>query len=397
MPAIKATDQIIYVGVQDPTLRVFDVIVYTEYGTSYNSYIVQGRDKTVLFETVKDRFYDEFIANVKEAIDPGKIDYIVVSHTEPDHTGALAKTLALAKNATVVCSPSAAMFLKEILNEEFKVHAVKDGESIDIGGLTMQFMLLPMLHWPDTMLTYMPELKALFTCDFLGCHYSDPHVFNDLMNDDFAGAYRHYFNSIMAPYCDPYVKNALARIEPLEISFIGNGHGPVLRKDIDKYVGIYKELACGEKREAPRAAVVFASAYGYTAALADAIIEGIREEGISDVNRFDLVKDDKQAAAEAVRDADGFLLGSSTIVADALPPVYEMLLGLNPVVHKGRVAGAFGSYGWSGEAIGNLIVRMKQLRLNVVGEGYKARFKPSAEQLDGAREYGREFARALRR
>ena len=397
MPAIKATEHISYVGVQDPALRVFDVVVHTEYGTSYNSYIVQGRDKTVLFETVKDRFFDEFIENVREVVDPEKIDYIVVSHTEPDHSGSLAATLKLAKNATVVCSPSAAMFLKEILNEDFPVNVVKDGESLDIGGMTMQFMLLPMLHWPDTMLTYIPELKALFTCDFLGCHYSDARVFNDLMNDDFVGAYRHYFKSILAPYCDPYVKNALKRIEPLELSFIGNGHGPVLRKDIDKYVAIYKGLACGEKRENPRVAVVFASAYGYTAALADAIIEGIREEGISDVSRFDLVEDDKQEAAAAMRDAEGFLLGSSTIVGDALPPVYEMLLGLNPVVDKGKVAGAFGSYGWSGEAVGNLIARMKQLRLNIVGEGFKARFKPSAEQLDGARGYGREFAKALRR
>ncbi|MPN46910.1 Flavo-diiron protein FprA2 [bioreactor metagenome] len=110
-----------------------------------------------------------------------------------------------------------------------------------------------------------------------------------------------------------------------------------------------------------------------------------------------MVKDDKQAAAAAIHDSDGFLLGSSTIVGDALPPVYEMFLGLNPVVDKGKVAGAFGSYGWSGEAVGNLIARMKQLRFNVVGEGYKARFKPSAEQLEGAREYGREFARTLRR
>ena len=136
---------------------------------------------------MKDRFFDEFIANVKEVVDPGKIDYIVVSHTEPDHSGSLAATLKLAKNATVVCSPSAAMFLKEILNEDFRARVVKDGESIDIGGMTMEFMLLPMLHWPDTMLTYIPELKALFSCDFLGCHYSDDRVFNDLISDDFVG------------------------------------------------------------------------------------------------------------------------------------------------------------------------------------------------------------------
>ena len=342
MGALLAKENIWYVGTQDPNLRVFDIIMHSDWGTSYNAYLVKGSEKTALFETSKLEFFDEFLANVREVCDPASIDYIVVDHTEPDHTGSMEKLLELAPNATVLGSATALNFLKQIVNHDFTCRAVTEKDTVDLGGMTLHFLSVPFLHWPDSMYTYIPEAKALFTCDSFGCHYADSRVFNDLIEGDFTQAYKYYFDCIIGPFKRPYMVNALEKIKGLDIEFVGNGHGPVLRSDVQKYLDMYA------------------------------------------------------AAAAAVEDADGFLLGSPTLVGDALPPVYEMLLGLNPIIHKGKFAGAFGSYGWSGEAVPNLVARMQQLKLSLPAEGLRVRFKPTEQDLTAAKEYGAAFARAVK-
>ena len=394
MGALLAKENIWYVGTQDPNLRVFDIIMHSDWGTSYNAYLVKGSEKTALFETSKLEFFDEFLANVREVCDPASIDYIVVDHTEPDHSGSLEKLLALAPNATVLGSATALNFLKQIVNHEFACRAVTEKDTVDLGGMTLHFLSVPFLHWPDSMYTYIPEAKALFTCDSFGCHYADERVFNDLIEGDFTEAYKYYFDNIIGPFKRPYMTNALKRVRALDVEFIGNGHGPVLRSDIGKYLDMYEEWCKPEVRETKRVAIAYVSAYGYTKELAEHIAAGAREEGV-DVQVFDLVTSDNAAAKAAVADSDGFLLGSPTLVGDALPPVYEMLIGLNPIIHKGKFAAAFGSYGWSGEAVPNLTARMQQLKLSMPLEGMRVRFKPTAEDLAKAEEYGRSFARAV--
>ncbi len=396
MGALKATDNIHWVGVLDKNLRVFDIVMYTEYGTSYNSFIVKGSEKTVLFETVKDKFYDEFYANINEVCDPKEIDYIVVNHTEPDHTGSLRRLLEHAPNATVLASQTAIAFLKDIVNEPFPHKVVTEKDTIDIGGMTMQFLSVPMLHWPDSMYTFIPEIKALFTCDSLGCHYADDRVFNDLMQDiDFSDAYRYYFDNIMGPYKYPHVYNAMERIKDLDIQFVGNGHGPVLRTNIAEYIEMYREwskpVPAGEKF----VVIPYVSAYGYTASLAKSIERGLYSGGVKKVKLYDLVTDPMDKARADVEKADGILIGSPTLVGDALPPIYEVMLGLNPVIHRGKLAGAFGSYGWSGEAVHNITSRLEQLRMNIPLPGIRVRLKPTDEDLVDAFKYGEDFAREL--
>lgn len=252
--------------------------------------------------------------------------------------------------------------MKEIVNGPFPSRAVTEKDEIDLGGLTMKFLSVPMLHWPDSMYTYIPELKALFTCDSFGCHYADPRVFNDLIDGDFTPAYKYYFDHIIGPFKDPFMRSALNKIGSLPVEFVGNGHGPVLRSGVQKYFDMYRTWCRPEQRPEKVVAVAYVSAYGYTRRLAEHIRDGLKEGGVR-VEMYDLVSDDTAAAKAAVAAADGFLLGSPTLVGDALPPVYEMFLGLNPIIHKGKPAGAFGSYGWSGEAVPNLTARMQQLRL----------------------------------
>ena len=396
MSAIKAMDDLWWVGVEDHDLRVFDIVMHSDWGTSYNAYAVRGSEGVALFETVKEKFFDEYLANLKEVCSLDEVRYIVVGHTEPDHSGSLEKLLDLTPNATVVGSATAITFLKEIVNKPFASRAVKDGETIDLGGRTLSFLSVPFLHWPDSMYTYIPELGALFTVDSFGCHYADDRVFNDLIDGDFTEAYKYYFDCIMGPF-KPFVLKALDKIKGLDIRFIGNGHGPVLRTDIPKYLEMYRAWATpvAVPADERRVAIAYVSAYGYTRQLAGVIADALAEGGVKHVELYDLVECDLETARAAVQSADGFLLGSPTLVGDALPPIYEMLVGLNPIIHKGKPAGAFGSFGWSGEAVPKLTAQMQAIGLQLPVEGLKVRFKPSEAQLAEARQFGLDFAAAV--
>ena len=396
MSAIKAMDDLWWVGVEDHDLRVFDIVMHSDWGTSYNAYAVRGTEGVALFETVKEKFFDEYLENIQQVCSLDEVRYIVVGHTEPDHSGSMEKLLKLVPNATVVGSATALTFLKEIVNGPLKSRAVKDGDTIDLGGRTLTFLSVPFLHWPDSMYTYIPEMKALFTVDSFGCHYADDRVFNDQIEGDFTEAYKYYFDCIMGPF-KPFVLKALDKIKGLDIQFIGNGHGPVLRTDIPKYLEMYRQWATpvAVPADQRRVAIAYVSAYGYTRMIANAVAEGLADAGVKKVELYDLVEADLATARTAVQSADGFLLGSPTLIGDALPPVYEMLIGLNPIIHKGKPAGAFGSYGWSGEAVPKLIAQMQAIGLSLPVEGLKIRFKPSQEQLEQARQYGRDFGAAV--
>lgn len=396
MSAIKAMDDLWWVGVEDHDLRVFDIVMHSDWGTSYNAYAVRGAEGVALFETVKEKFFDEYLQNLKEVCSLDEVKYIVVGHTEPDHSGSLEKLLELTPNATVVGSATAITFLKEIVNKPFASRAVKEGDTIDLGGRTLTFLSVPFLHWPDSMYTYIPEMKALFTVDSFGCHYADDRVFNDLIDGDFTDAYKYYFDCIMGPF-KPFVLKALDKIKPLDIQFIGNGHGPVLRANIPHYLELYRQWATPVVVPADerRVAIAYVSAYGYTKQLAGVIADALAEGGVKHVELYDLVECDLETARAAVQTADGFLLGSPTLVGDALPPIYEMLVGLNPIIHKGKPAGAFGSYGWSGEAVPKLTAQMQAIGLKLPVEGLKVRFKPSEAQLAEARQFGLDFAAAV--
>ena len=397
MGAVPAMDRVWYVGVQDKNLRVFDIIMETQNGTSYNAFLVKGSEKTVLIETVKDKFCEEFFSNLREVCDPADIDYIVANHTEPDHSGCLGRLLELAPKATVLGTNTALTFLGEILNRPFPRQAVTEADHISLGDLTLQFYSASMLHWPDAQFTYIPELKALLSCDSFGCHYADDRIFNDLIGDadSFLEAYKYYFDNIMGPYKFPFMGRALDKIKDLDIEFIGNGHGPVLRKDIPRYIELYREWSQPVKNPEKTVVIAYVSAYGYTAQLAKQIAAGIQEGGVPNVETYDLVTDDMTAAQAALEAADGILLGSPTLVGDALPPIYEAMLCLNPVIHRGKFAGAFGSYGWSGEAVQNVSARLDQLHMKLPLPGMRVRLKPTGEDLTAAHKFGEDFAAAM--
>ncbi len=397
MKSLKLKENVYWVGSLDPNLRVFDIIMNTEFGTTYNSYCIKGRDRTVLIETVKLKFFDEYIERLKEITDIQKIEYIIVNHTEPDHAGSIEKMLDLNPNISIIGSKTAIDFLKHITNKEFKYLEVKSGDGLSLGDKTLKFIDAKCLHWPDSMYTYLVEDKVLFTCDSFGAHYSlDTILQSTIKNqDDYMKAFKYYYNMILAPYKSFFLE-AIARIEALEIDMVCPGHGPVLDEDPWKIIKLSKEYSTDINPNKNKTVVIpYVSAYGYTGELAHSIKKAVEDAGL-DVKIFDLVYADKNEVLKEIKWADGVLFGSPTILGEALKPIWDIMTDIYSVTHRGKLASAFGSYGWSGEAVPDLMERIKQLKMKPFKEGFRIRFKPSEKQLGEAYEFGKEFAEAVK-
>ncbi len=394
MKAVKVTDKIYWVGVQNPKLRVFDVIMETRWGTSYNSYLIRGSKKTALVDAVKDSFGDEQLGRIRDVCDPATIDYIICNHTEPDHSGSLARLLDLAPNAKVVCSKPASVFLKEITNRTLDYIIVDDGHELDLGDLNIRFFSVPFLHWPDSIFTYVESEKFLSSGDVFGFHFSAENIFDDKtpLTDEMVESQKYYYDVIMSPF-SPYVLRAVDKIKDLDIKIIGPSHGPVLRTDPQKSVENYRKWAQPAVNDPKKVFVGYVSCYGYTKQLGETIAEQLKGAGL-DVELADISEIGVQAAVQKIERADAFAIGSPTLNRDVLEPVWNVLTALCPITVKGKKAVVFGSYGWSGEASKYMGQRLSNLDVKVVATS-TAKLKPSDAELSGAAEAGKALAESI--
>lgn len=395
MKSLEIKKDLYWVGALDPDLRVFDIIMYTPYGTTYNSYVVKGSEKVAVFETVKEKFFEQYLSRLKSLdIDITNIDYIVVDHTEPDHAGSVAKLLELSPKAKIVGSTPAIKFMKNIANRDFEFIIVNDGDSLNLGNKTLKFISAPFLHWPDSIYTYVVEDNVLITCDSFGSHYCTENIFNDLVENEenYMDALKYYYDCIMGPF-KAHVLKAVNKIRALEIDMICTGHGPVLRENPWRIVDLYEKWSKAETFTdgINRVTISYVSAYGYTETLAKKIAEGINSVGNFKITMYDIINHDMLDIVNSISESDGILFGSPTINADLVTPVRELLTKLNPIIHGGKVAGAFGSYGWSGEAVPNIENRLKELKMKLYSPSLKVIFKPSEEDLENAFNYGKDF------
>ena len=392
MKALKLRENFYWTGIVDANLRVFDIIMYTEFGTTYNSYVLKTGDKTVLFETAKEKFFDDYLEKLKEIIDVESIDYLVVEHTEPDHAGSVERLLDLNPGMKIIATGCALGFLKEIVNRDFTGIRISDNMTMKIGDRTLRFLFVPNLHWPDTMYTYIEEEQILVTCDSFGSHYGLDDVLLSKVTDweGYMRATKYYYDNIIGPF-KPFMLKALERVRELDISMICTGHGPVIDDKIDFILNTYEEWSTVVNPNLKKTVIMpYVSAYGYTKSLAEKIAEGIRASGDIDVRAYDMVEADQAKVLEELGFADGILFGSPTIVGEALKPIWDLTTSIFAGTHGGKLASAFGSYGWSGEAVPHLIERLKQLNMKVT-EGFRVRFKPDENQLQEAFEYGFNF------
>lgn len=398
MDSLKLKENLYWVGIEDFDMRVFDIIMTTEYGSSFNSYILKGSEKTALFETEKTKFFNDYLKEIEQVVPVKEIDYIIMNHTEPDHADGIGELLKLNPDITVYGTTAAINNLKQIMNrEDFKFQIVKNLETLSLGDITLEFHTLPNLHWPDTMWTYAKEIKTLFPCDSFGSHFATKEVLRSLVTDEegYWKATKYYFDCILGPFRHPFVENGLKRLETLDVDMICTGHGPVLDSHIDEIVAKYKEWCSEPAKDGKTVVIPYVTAYGYTEMLAKALAEGLNESGVK-TELYDMVEEkDADKVIAAITAADGLLIGSPTIVGEALPPVANLLNGLHAALVKGKPAAAFGSFGWSGEAVPNLSAKLTQLKYNVQ-EGLKVKFKPSDADLAAAKEYGKTFASLLK-
>ncbi|HSQ06170.1 MAG TPA: FprA family A-type flavoprotein [Chromatiaceae bacterium] len=399
--AVEVAPGVHWIGALDPTLRTFDIILKTANGTTYNAYLVRGTDGVAIVDTVKAEFADEFFARLESVARYDEIKAIVLNHLEPDHSGALPELMRRAPQATLYISTRANSMLKALLKPAdgaLEYTTVGTGDEVDLGGRRLRFLHTPFLHWPDTQCTYLVEGQVLFSGDVFGCHYCDNRLFNDRVGD-FRFSFDYYYAHIMRPF-KQHVMEALRLIEPLPLKIIAPTHGPILRERPRRYVTHYRELSTSSLsdpfgRDERSLVVFYMSSYGNTARMADAVRAGADAVGGVRVSLYDLEGGEIDPFVDLIEEADGLAFGSPTINGDAVKPVWDLLSSLAVVNLKGKVGAAFGSYGWSGEAVRMIEDRMRGLKMRVPVAGLRVKLIPTEEELAECHAFGSQIAEAL--
>jgi flavorubredoxin len=399
--AIEFAPGVHWIGAMDPSLRNFDIILKTANGTSYNAYLIRGSEGVAIVDTVKENFADEFFHRLESVASYEEIRVIVLNHLEPDHSGALPQLMERAPQARLYISQRATSMLKGLLKprgDTFEYTTVVTDDRVSLGDRSLRFLHTPFLHWPDTQCTYLEEQQVLFSGDVFGCHFCDGRLFNDKVGD-FRFSFDYYYAHIMRPF-KVHVLDALDLIEPLSLNIIAPTHGPILRDRPERYVRHYRELSTssltGEIGNNEKSLMIFyMSSYGNTARMAEAIYAGADEVGGVRVSLFDLEGGEVEPFVDLIEGADALVFGSPTINGDAVKPVWDLLSSLVVVNLKGKVGAAFGSYGWSGEAIGMVEDRMRGLKMRVPLSGVRVKLIPDDEELAQCRTFGRNIATIL--
>ena len=390
---INVTDSVKWIGVLDYDIKSFDIVMHTDYGTTYNSYFINAEKKAVI-EVAKEKFSETYLGKLRAVTDPEEIRYIILNHTEPDHSGSLRLLLDLAPSATVVGSGNAIRYLEDIVNVPFKSLVVKHGDKLDLGNKTLSFISAPNLHWPDSIYTFLEEDKVLFTCDSFGAHYCSEEMFSDF-SEAYTETFKYYFDVIMKPFSRFMIK-AIDLIRPLDINVICPGHGPIHRDHLNKaldlseyYAGQYLKLTI--EKEKKNILIAYVSAYGYTRKAAEFIAAGIGETNDVTAELLDIEDISIGSLESKIITADGILIGSPTINQNTLLPVYKLFALINPIRDKGKLGGAFGSFGWSGESPKIILENLRLLKLKVFEETALFKFSPAGDKEELLKDFGRKY------
>ncbi len=378
-----------WIGSEDPELRLFDDLFPTEHGTTYNAYLLKGGDKNVVIDTVKGKRTDEFMDKLRSLVDIKSIDYIIVNHAESDHSGSLSYLLDQSPDATVISTVAARNFLSNLMRKPFKSQIVKEGDTLDIGGRKLRFILAPFMHWPDTMFTRLEEENVLFSCDAFGAHYCNPgRIFDDQV-EDFTSARHFYFDCIFRPFKDK-VLYAVDKIRHDAIDLLCPSHGPVMRKEPWKAIQQFESWSRPSSSHR-RIYIFYISPHGNTEKMAEAVANGAACSEI-EVKNFHISRLDAGDLRELLEEADALVFGIPTINRDIPKPMWDTLAYLSTVKLKNNLAAVFGSYGWSGEACSMAEERLKGLGFNIPAPAVRTQFTPTSEVLEQCEALGREIA-----
>jgi len=391
---VQIARNVYWVGAVDWEVRNFHGHTYhTHRGTSYNAYLVVD-DQVALVDTVKPGFEDEMFRRIAEVVDPARLDYMIANHGELDHSGAIPAVLRRAPKAELVCSKKGVESLGKYFPDGREYHVVGTGDTISLGQKTLTFLEAPMLHWPDSMFTYIPEDRLLLPNDAFGQHLASAERFTDQVDPAILwDEARKYFGNILAPFS----RLILRKVEEvqkigLQIDVIAPSHGLIWRENPLQIVEQYVRWSRGESQ--PRALVVYETMWGSTAEIARAIVEGIAEAG-AEVQLYAVPQTDHTTVVGDLLEARGIVVGSATHNRRPLlniSALVEDLIGLRPV---GKIGAAFGSHGWGGGAVPLLEERMREAGIDVVQEGLALAWRPTGEERAQAVAFGRAFGERL--
>ena len=378
MNSVPLADNVWWVGVKDPDLRIFDIVMETKQGTTYNAYLVKG-EKIALIDTVKKQFSDEYFAKVSQLVPLESIDYLIVNHTEPDHSGAIVELLRRCPKLEIYCSASAVPFVKSTINREAKIIGVKDEQQLDLGGKKLTFKVLPYMHWPDTMMEYLAEDRILFSCDGFAAHIAGESIWDDQQTGDLEWEVKYYFDCIMRPFTG-YMRKSLPKLDALDIAMIATSHGPVLRTNVRSYLERYKTWSVDKTVGAERVPVFYATNYGNTGLLAEAMATHLKALGFES-RLIDITQTPADDIREEIERSIAVVVGTPTFNGDAPKPIWDFLALFSTVYSLGKKAATFGSYGWGGEAPKLVLDRLAGLKLKVYPEPLKTRLIPSESEM----------------
>jgi flavorubredoxin/flavin reductase (DIM6/NTAB) family NADH-FMN oxidoreductase RutF len=370
----------------------FDIEFGLQNGTTYNSFIIRG-EKIALVDTSHEKFRQLYLDTLQGLINPTEIDYLIISHTEPDHSGLVKDVLQLAPDVTVVGSKVAIQFLEDFVHQPFKRLIVKNGDKLDLGkGHVLEFINAPNLHWPDTIFSYDAGTQVMFTCDAFGMHYCSDRTFDENLSE-IEPDYRFYYDCLMAPNARSVI-SALKRMEQLgEVRTIANGHGPLLRHNVDELVGRYRKWSQAQAKAEASVVVFYVSDYGYSDRLSQALARGITKTGVG-VEMMDLKSADPQEVQEQVNRSAGIVIGmppaSSKIAAAAVGTVMA-------AAKSKQVIGIFESYGGDDEPIDPLLSRFRELGVKEAFPSIRVKDTPTEATYQLCEEAGTDMGQLLTR
>lgn len=381
----EISEDVYLVGVRDWNRRIFDALIPLPQGTSYNSYVVRGIDKTALIDTVGPGFESELQDRVAKVADFTRLDYLIMNHAEPDHSAAIPYVMQASSSAVLMATAKGAKVAQDYYKvPESRIRVVKDGEQIELGGKTLRFIEAPLLHWPETMFTYVEESGLLFPCDFLGAHTAFGLFDTDV--DEIVSLAKKYFGEIMMPFRNMALR-ALGKLEGLDIRMIAPSHGPIY-KNPQRILGVSRKWAAGETEE--KVIALYVTMWKSTEAMIKAVVETLLAEGI-EVGLYDLLDSDLGEIAKDLVDSRSLLLGTPAVLGGMHPlAVYATYLTkmLRPPL---KYAAVVSSYGWGGGAVREATDLLALTRVEMVGSVELNR-PPSGDDFRELAELGKRLA-----
>lgn len=389
MKPIEIVKNIFWVGAVDWNIRDFHGYS-THAGSTYNAYLIID-EKITLVDTVKAEFADELLSKVSQVVDPKKIDYVVSNHTEMDHSGGLPRVMhRIGEDKPLYCSQAGYKNLAQHYPHKWNYQPVQNGGQLSTGKRTLSFMETRMLHWPDSMFTYAVEDRILFSSDAFGQHYAGPERFDDQIGDAIMPQARKYFANILLPYA-PLILKLVDKVQEmgLALDMICPDHGVIWREDPARIIQAYVDWSRQEPKR--KALVIYDTMWHSTEKMAATIADELAQEGV-EAKPMHLRKCHRSDIITEVLDAGAIIVGSPTLNNGLFPTVSDFLTYMKGLRAKNKVGAAFGSYGWSGEAVRLIREELAKMKFDLIDPGVKALYVPQADDLSACRELAQQVA-----